>query len=196
MAIKAIIFDLDGTITKPFFDFDKIKVQMGLEVNGGPIWEAMGKMSAEERASAERILLEHERLGVEESSLNPTAEQTLEKLVELGLPIGILTRNTKDNAFSVAKKHGLHFDCVVGREDGPVKPDPFGVMHICSHFGVEPADTMVVGDYLFDLVSARQANAVAVLLTSNKKHVEYIEFADFVIERLDQVFDIIDTYAA
>lgn len=196
MKIKAVIFDLDGTITQPFFDFDKIKVQMGLEVSGGPIWEAMGKMCAEDRAAAEKILLEHERLGVESSRLNPTAEQTLVRLRDLGLPIGILTRNTKDNVFAVAAKHGLDFDLVVGREDGPVKPDPFGVEHICSQFGVDPSETLVVGDYLFDLVSARSANAVSVLLTSHKKHVEYIEFADFIIERLEQVFEIIDTYAA
>ncbi len=47
-----------------------------------------------------------------------------------------MTRNKKDNAFAVAEKHGLKFDAVVGREEGPVKPDAFGVLYLCEQFGI------------------------------------------------------------
>jgi len=30
MQIKAVIFDLDGTITQPFFNFDDIREEIGL----------------------------------------------------------------------------------------------------------------------------------------------------------------------
>ena len=39
MPIRAVIFDLDGTITQPYLDFDGIREEMGLEKNGGPILE-------------------------------------------------------------------------------------------------------------------------------------------------------------
>jgi len=43
MPIKAVIFDLDGTITRPYFDFDAIREEMGLDRNSGPVLEAMEK---------------------------------------------------------------------------------------------------------------------------------------------------------
>jgi len=191
MSFKAVIFDMDGTITEPFFDFDAIRLEMGLSKEAGPVWEAMDKMSAEQRSRAEKILSFHEQRAVTESNLNPGAVQTLEALGQAGLGIGILTRNTKANAFAVAERHGLKFDVVVGREQGPVKPDAFGVKKICEHFGIEPKDSMVVGDYLFDIMCAKAAGAVAVLLTNHKKAKEFAEYADFVIDKLEQVIEIV-----
>lgn len=192
MAFKAIIFDLDGTITEPFFDFDAIRLEMGLSKDAGPVWEAMAKMPAEQQSRAEKILSFHEQRAVTESSLNPGARQTLQALRQAGLGIGILTRNTQANVFAVAKKHGLKFDVVVGREQGPVKPDAFGVEKICEHFGIEPKDSMVVGDYLFDIMCAKAAGAVAVLLNNQEKAKEFAEYADFVIDRLEQVLEIVE----
>jgi HAD superfamily hydrolase (TIGR01549 family) len=190
--VKAVIFDLDGTITEPFFDFDAIRAEMGLAKDAGPILEALDKMGAPQRKAAEKILDYHERLAVEKSKLNIGAAETLDRLRKAGIKIGILTRNTKDNAYAVAKRHGLLFDAVVSREDGPVKPDAFGVLELCRIFDVLPKETLVVGDYLFDLLCAKAAGAPAVLLTNHKKADEFVKHADFTIARLEQLFDIIE----
>jgi HAD superfamily hydrolase (TIGR01509 family) len=192
MRIKAVIFDLDGTITKPFFDFDAIRLEMGFPKDAGPILELMEKMTPGEREAAERILLAHEEKAVAESTLNPGAKETLGELRRRGILIGILTRNKKDNAFAVAKKHGLKFDAVVGREDGPVKPDAFGVLHLCERFRIKPEESLVVGDYLFDLLCARAAGAIPVLLKNHHKADEFAKHADFVIENITDILKIID----
>ncbi len=192
MSIKAVIFDLDGTITQPYFDFDAIREEMGLEANSGPILEAMEKMTPQRRRHVEEILHFHERRAVTESKLNAGAKQTLSALREAGIHIGILTRNRRSNAVAVIQKHNLKFDAVVGREQGPVKPDAFGVLEICRQFGVKPAETLLVGDYLFDLLCARAAGAVAVLLTNHNQADEFGEHADFTIETIDQVLEIIE----
>jgi HAD superfamily hydrolase (TIGR01549 family) len=192
MRIKAVIFDLDGTITQPFFDFDAIRREMGYPVDAGPILELMEKMTREKREEAERILQEHEERAVAESTLNDGAKETLDELRRRKIPIGILTRNKKDNAFAVAKKHGLKFDAVVGREDGPVKPDAFGVLHLCEKFAIQPQESLVVGDYLFDLLCARAAGAVPVLLKNHHKADEFAHHADFVIENIADLLKIID----
>lgn len=182
---------MDGTITQPYFDFDVVREEMGLEINSGPVLESMQKMSPQQRREAEKILHSHEQSAVIESKLNAGARETLEALCAAGVHIGILTRNKRENAFAIAEKHNLKFDAVVGRDDGPVKPDAFGVLKLCQQFGVKPQETLLVGDYLFDLLCAKTAGAVAVLLANNEQSVEFAEHADFCIEKIDQVMQII-----
>ena len=191
MSFKAVIFDLDGTITQPYFDFDAIREEIGLARDSGPLLESMEKMTPQQRAKAERILHYHEKRAVTESQLNPGAERTLSALRAAGIQIGILTRNEKDNAFAIARKHNLQFDAVIGREDGPVKPDAFGVLELCRQFGVEPQETLLVGDYLFDLLSAKAAGAVAVLLASHNQAEEFVEHADFCIRDIGEILGIV-----
>jgi HAD superfamily hydrolase (TIGR01549 family) len=192
MSIKAVIFDLDGTITEPYFDFDAIREEMGLSRDNGPVWEAMLKMTPQQRQRADEILAFHEQKAVDESTLNPTAKQTLESLRRKKIKIGILTRNKRSNAFAVADRHGLKFDAVLGREDGPVKPDAFGVLELCRIFRIKPTEVLVVGDYLYDLLCARAACSIAVLLANHEKADEFTKHADFTIEKIGQVLEIIE----
>jgi HAD superfamily hydrolase (TIGR01509 family) len=192
MSIKAVIFDLDGTITQPYFDFDVIREEMGLDKNSGPVLESMHKMTPQQRRRAEGILHRHESRAVKESTLNDGAKDTLATLRKAGIHIGILTRNKRSNALAIARKHGLKFDAVVDRDDGPAKPDAFGVLRLCRHFGVMPQETLLVGDYLFDLLCAKEAGAFSVLLANHDRAGEFIEHADFTIENIGQILQIIE----
>ena len=160
MSIKAVIFDLDGTITQPYFDFDSIRKEMGLGEDCGPILEAMERMSEEQRRRTEEILHRHEQKAVTESKLNAGAKESLSSLGSAGIKIGILTRNKRSNALAVGEKHGLKFDAVVGRDDGPVKPDSFGVLQICEQFDVKPEETLLVGDFLFSRLLAHPSDTI------------------------------------
>ena len=191
MSIKAVIFDLDGTITQPYFDFDAIREEIGLARDSGPLLESMEKMTPQLRRKAEKILFIHEQKAVIESKLNTGAEQTLSRLRAAGIHIGILTRNKRGNAYAIAQKHKLKFDAVIGREDGPVKPDAFGVLELCRQFGVEPGETLLVGDYLFDLLSAKAAGACPVLLANHHQADDFAEHADFCIENIAGILEII-----
>ena len=192
MSIKAVIFDLDGTITQPYFDFDAIREEMGLARDSGPVLESMEKMTSQQRQDVEKILHYHEQKAVRESKLNANAKQVLSALRAAGIHIGVLTRNKRSNALAIARKHKLKFDAVIGREDGPVKPDAFGVLRICEQFGVEPGETMLVGDYLFDLLCAKAAGAVAVLLANHNQAEAFAEHADFCIKNISQVLQIVE----
>jgi len=191
MSIKAVIFDLDGTITQPYFDFDTIREEIGLARDSGPLLESMEKMTPQLRQKAEKILHKHEQKAVIDSKLNVGAKHTLSKLRASGIHIGILTRNQRSNAYAIAGKHNLQFDAVIGREDGPAKPDAFGVLELCRQFGVKPQETMLVGDYLFDLLCAKAAGACAVLLANHHQADDFIEHADFCIENISGILDII-----
>jgi HAD superfamily hydrolase (TIGR01549 family) len=192
MSIKAVIFDLDGTITEPFFDFDMIRAEMGLTREDGPVWEAMAKMPADRRKELEAILHYHEQKGVDESQLNAGAKETLDWLKKRSIKIGILTRNQAKNAWAIAEKHNVTFDEVLGREDGPIKPNCYGVLELCRRFAVEPNETLMVGDYLFDVQCANEAGAVSVLLANHEQADEFAAHADFAIDRIDEIIEIIE----
>ena len=196
MMIKTVIFDLDGTITQPFFDFDAIREEMGLSKDSGPILEAMEKMAPDQRLGVEGILKSHEDRAVCESALNEGARETLDALRSRGINIGILTRNKRCNAVAIARKHNLQFDAIVDREDGPVKPDAFGVLKLCKQFDIPPEQSLVVGDYLFDILSAKAAGAIAVLLKTHKDSKDFTKNTDFTITALDQLLEIIDDKAS
>ena len=192
MPVRTVIFDLDGTITEPFLDFDAIRKEMGLDQNAGPILELMTKMPIDEQRRIRQILESHEARAIEQSRLNEGVEKTLEALRSASINIGVLTRNRRSNALAVADKHNLHFDAVIGRDDGPVKPDAFGVLQLCSHFETSPKETLVVGDYLYDMMSAKAAGAVSVLMKTHSQSERFRKYADFTISSLDEIFQIIE----
>jgi HAD superfamily hydrolase (TIGR01509 family) len=191
MNIRGIIFDLDGTITQPYFDFMTIREEMGLGADAGPVWEAMLAMGPEERRRADSILEKYEKEAIIASKLNEGTARTLEEIRESGIKTAILTRNNEKNTRAVVAMHGLEFDLIVTREHGPVKPDAFGVNYICDHWHIEPDRAMVVGDYLFDLQCAHAAGAYAVLFKSHKDSDEFVYEADFVIEKMPEMLNII-----
>src|SRR6476660_3207252 len=65
---RAILFDMDGTLTEPMLDFPRIKAEMG--IGDRPILEALAEMDGERRAAAEAVLHRHEELAAAESKLN------------------------------------------------------------------------------------------------------------------------------
>lgn len=192
MTIKAVIFDLDGTITRPFFDFDAIRVEIGLKPQDGTILEAMQHMDQAQKDRCDKILARHEQLAVDNSDLNDGAAGLLEQLRKRQIKLAVLTRNTRQNALKVLKKHKLDFDIVLGRDEALVKPNADGVLKICRSFGCDPAQAIVVGDYLYDIQCAKAAGALAVLYASHKNADDFAPHADFTIETILQIIDIID----
>jgi len=190
MLVKAVIFDLDGTITQPCLDFTQIRQEMGLQDNPEPILEAMQGMAQAETDRSLAILHRHEKRAVECSQLNPGVREVLTVLREQGIRIGILTRNLRENAMAIGRKHGLEFDGVLGRDDGPAKPDAWGIHTLCRKFSVLPEQTLMVGDYLHDMLCARAAGAVGILLESHEKNGEFAEYASFTIENMSQIIQI------
>ena len=189
MTIQAIIFDLDGTLTVPILDFDAIRAEIGIESH--PILEAMEQMSHADHQRATNILEHHERQSAEASTLNPGVKETLEQLRQQHIGIGLLTRNSRVTVERICQLHHLHFDAIVTRHDAPAKPDPAGVLMACGQLRVDPPDTLMVGDYLFDLQSGRAAGSRSVLITTQKHWQNFCHQADYVIDHLDELLDIV-----
>ena len=144
-----------------------------------------------EHQRATDILEHHERQAAEASTLNPGVKDTLACLRQRHIGIGLLTRNSRVTVERICRLHHLHFDAVVTRHDAPAKPDPAGVLLACQQLNVAPSDTLMVGDYLFDLQSGRAAGSGAVLITTQDRWQDFCHQADHVIDHLEELLDII-----
>lgn len=146
---RAILFDMDGTLTQPRLDFDQIRRDMG--IGNGPILEALAKMSAADRIVAEKILHDHEDRAAEESTLNIGCRELLNWLGQAGVLTALVTRNTRRSVETVFRRHDLKFEICITREDGKFKPDPAPLRLACSRLNVDTEDAWMVGDGYHDI---------------------------------------------
>jgi phosphoglycolate phosphatase-like HAD superfamily hydrolase len=101
---------------------------------------------------------------------NTGAEPCLLSLKKEEIPFGILTRNSLSSVRIALERFERirleDFKTVLTRDDFLPKPHPEGVFQAAARMGVEPPELMVVGDYRFDVLAGKAANAVAVLLSN------------------------------
>ena len=162
-APRAVIFDLDGTLTEPVLDFDAMRAEIGLP-EGVPILEHIDVLAAAARERAEAVLLRHERAAIAAATLADGCADLLGHLRDREIPISILTRNVHEVVETFARMFTFQFHAVYTREDGPPKPSPAGALSLCRAMGVDPAHTLAVGDYKYDVLAGRDAGCRTVLV--------------------------------
>lgn len=159
------IFDMDGTLTVASHDFDKIRQQLGI-AEGLPILEAIEKMPPDRASSMHRELHRLEMEIAEHSQPQPGAAEFLSSLQENGCKLGILTRNAEDIAHTTLNAAGLaeffEPDKIIGRERCEPKPDPAGIHLHLTQWNTTVSTAVMVGDYLFDLQTGRNAGVTTV----------------------------------
>src|SRR5210317_1286737 len=94
--IDAVLFDFDGTLTRPgALDFSVIKRAIGCP-DGIPVLEFMASIDDHaQRLEMARQLDRFELDGAAASQPNVGAEQLVASIKAAGLPVGILTRNSQ-----------------------------------------------------------------------------------------------------
>ena len=179
----AVIFDMDGTLIEPLLDFQAIRTDLGIPPGQG-ILEALDGLSANDREDGHRRLLGHELAAAREARLMPNAVEALAMVRAAGLKTALLTRNAAEAMRIVLDRFPqLAFDLAWSREDGPIKPEPDGVLRACVRLGAVPERTACVGDFRYDIVAAKEAGAVAVLLAPGEPP-DFASEADCVIADL------------
>lgn len=183
--IKAVLFDLDGTLADSVPDLARA-VDLMLEhlgrvpVGEAPVrrWIGNGARRLVERAltgqfdgHAEPADLDHalkvffdfyaDHL-IDRTTLYPGVRAGLDELANRGLPLGVVTnkpdRFTRPLLFELAL--ATYFPVVVSGDTLPVKkPDPEPLRHAARALGVEASQTLLVGDSINDLQAARAAGA-------------------------------------
>ena len=189
--IKLVIFDLDGTITQPHLDFRKIREEMGITVEKMSILDFLDSLDGEEKRRADAILDAHEKDAAYKSKLSSGARELFDYLREKNIRIAIMTRNARENVLIVLEKHKLSVDEILTREDGPVKPSPEGVFALCGKFDVTPGETLMAGDFLFDIQTGKNAGTRTILLKWQDTTGWPVQ-ADYEVSTLAEIIPIIE----
>lgn len=168
--IRAVLFDFDGTLTRPgSIDFAAIREAIGCPP-GEPILEFIEHLSdPAERRDRMKILdgFEHDAAAASEPAED--AEEVVAALRAAGLSVGVVSRNSLagiERAFeNFPRLSAASFDIVASRDvPVPPKPQPDGVLYAAEALGVAPAEVLVVGDHPLDVAAGNAAGALTALL--------------------------------
>jgi len=201
MGVKAVIFDLDGTIASFNLDYKTLRgevrsylLRVGVPAsvlsvnesifemlkkteifvkNSGKSAEAMDEIRNEALAIAEKYELE----AAMSTDLLPGAVETLKALKRMDLKIGLFTLNSDKAANYILQrfKLGDFFGVTIPRNKvNYVKPNPEHLEMALKILGVAPEETVVVGDSNVDMESAKELKAIAVGLPADTSTVDQL----------------------
>ncbi len=195
---KLIALDLDGTLVEFNIPFELIREKLGIKERF-ILERIMEEKDEKKKLEMLRILEDFELESAKNAKLAFYALELLNFLRKSEIIHGIVTRNSRRSVEVIAKKFNLKFDFIVSRDDAKPKPSDEPIRILMSRFGVKGDETLVVGDFLFDLLAGKRAGARTALivhsrnlgmLKSFKPYADYIfyslkELAEFLGDRND-----------
>ncbi len=172
MKLRAVIFDLDGTLgdTLPvcyaafretFEQFlGRSYADQEIAAMFGPSEEGVFQRMVPDRweACMEAFLAAYERVHAEHARAFPGLEAALRLLKERGLALGIVTGKGPRSAAISLRHLGLagYFDAVeAGHAGGGSKPE--AIRKVLDGWGIGPEDAIYIGDLTYDINAARKA---------------------------------------
>jgi phosphoglycolate phosphatase len=211
MAIKLIIFDLDGTLINSIEDItnalnyafepcgvsDLTSTEVTAMVGEGPlklIQDVLTKrhLVADKEMLVTRFLDYYASHPTDKTVLYPGTREMLEALKDLKM--AIVTNKTEELSHEILKKFGLdkYFDMVVAVDTiAERKPSPGPVIHVLSALNVAPKDAVIVGDSTIDIETGKASLVRTVAVTHGYGGTGFQEEADFVIGSLPELIDIV-----
>ena len=216
MAIEAVIFDLDGTLAHFNLDYKALRSEVRtylisihvpvsvLDVNES-IFEMLKKAEIfvknstksseafeEVRSHAFSIAERYEMEAATTTYLLTGAVETLKELQKMNLKKGICTSNSEKAANYILKRFKIDgfFEVVVSRDKVKyVKPHIEQFELALKKLGVHTKATMIVGDSVVDMQSAKELKAIAVGLTSDLSATDQLKNngANYIITSLNDL---------
>ncbi len=213
MAIEAVIFDLDGTLAHFNLDFKALRSEVRtylisihvpvsvLDVNES-IFEMLKKAEIfiknssksneafdEVRTRALSIAEKYEMEAATTTNLMTGAIETLKELQRMNVKIGLCTTSSEKASSYILKRFKIDsfFKVVISREKVKnVKPHTEQLELALKALGAYAKTSLVIGDSVVDMQSAKEIKAIAVGLTTDFSTTEQLmsNGANFIVTSL------------
>jgi len=161
--LQAVIFDLDGTLVDSRLDFAAMRRELTAPESLGLLEYVETLASEREKQVAMDVIHRHEMAGAEAATWMPGAEALLHELHGQGLPLAIVTRNSRRAAQLTMQRLAMPAVLLKAREDAAPKPDPEALLMVAAEFRLAPQYCAYVGDFRYDLEAAERAGMLPVL---------------------------------
>jgi phosphoglycolate phosphatase len=219
-SLKAIIFDLDGTLVDSARDLqdatNALLVEEGLRsISLAEVKSMIGDGVAKlvERAIEAtggdltrlpilvlRFLEIYEANASHHTEAYPGVRNTLEGLSSMGLPLAVVTNKPYSATIDILEALGLSafFGAVIGGDTLPErKPHPAPILLALERLGVSPKAALMVGDNYHDVQAARAAGVRAFAVTYGYSHKPHAELgADRLIDTMSELLPIVEDMIA
>src|SRR6266480_423030 len=160
-SVRALIFDLDGTLIDSRRDLIRSVSATLREMGREELHEDTLSGYIGQRA-LKFFLAYYEDHKLDSTCAYPGVPEALEHLA--AFPMAILTNKPVRVSMRILKELGLakYFRAVYGGNSFETKkPDPFGARTILREFGAAPAEAILIGDSEVDVQTARNAGTLA-----------------------------------
>ncbi len=181
-----VIFDLDGTLVDSRLDFPAMRRETGCPEGTGLLEYLAELPDANAREQAAAIIHRHEMEGAAAATWMPGARETLAALHSNQVPLGVVTRNSREAATVALSRLGAPAMDLLAREDARPKPDPDGLLQLSEQWQLAPAKLVYVGDFRFDLEAAARAGMHSALYLQADNRA-YAEQAGYSFEHFAQL---------
>jgi phosphoglycolate phosphatase len=211
--IRAIVFDFDGTLTELTLDFtsmrNKLK-ELVLNYVSPKIMREFDDLfmleliyavenKLEQRGSVFRnqaftLLRDIEVEAADGKEVYPYTRDVLRSLREMGMKLGVMTRNCEGAVRKVFPDIDQYVDAIVAREDVlVVKPDPSHPRAVLDRMGVRPSNAILVGDHPTDIAAGRAVGALTAGVLSGRVAKATLEEAgaDYVVNDIRGLFAVV-----
>jgi phosphoglycolate phosphatase len=214
--VKAVMFDLDGTLihTAPEIAFAVNQMlaelnlptlpQQQIESYIGDGAQALIRRCIADKPSgevdeklfqrAQALFFVHYASNVTQSKPYGGVVEALTALQDKGLKLACVTNKPEKFTIPLLDKSGLldFFDVVVSGDTLPKKkPDPIQLRYICAKFNVLEAESMLVGDSLTDVTAAHAAGCYIVTVPYGYNQGKPIDHS-MVDETITNLTDLVD----
>lgn len=176
-----MIFDLDETLLTADINFNAIREKIGCEKGADILAHLETITDPKKKQEAQAFIREEELKDAYNAQWIPGAKAFVEKLSAQKIPVAIVTRNSAEAAKIKLEKNQVPIETVVTREHAPAKPDPTALLQIAEQWSISPNQIAYVGDFLYDVLAANNANMHACLFLRREKE-DYAQLADFIFE--------------